>query len=97
MLHVIAPPGTPLHKRVGVIPRISKTTTTNYKRYSSLIHVGVATIDVYPKKYQFKNKKLKNPKDKSSLLMCLSQIIKIVLVMLISGVLLSENTLKHTS
>ena len=46
-----------------------------------------------PKKYQFKSKKLKNPKNKNFLSMCFrssSQIIKTVLVVLISGILLSE-------
>ena len=51
-----------------------------------------------PKKYQFKNKNTeKSQKLKTPLSMCLSQIIEIVLVMLISGILLSENTLKRTS
>ena len=44
-----------------------------------------------PKKYQFKDKKLKNPKNKNSFIVCLSQFIKIVLVMLTLGMLLSEN------
>ena len=57
-----------------------------------------------PKKYQFKSKKLKNVsnKKKTPRPMCFrgsSQIIKIVLVVLFSGILLSEkkNTLKGTS
>ena len=45
------------------------------------------------KKYQFKNER-KIPKLKAPLSMCLSQIIKIVLVMLISGILLAKNSLK---
>ena len=46
-----------------------------------------------PKKYQFKHKKLKNPKNKNSFIDVpwgSSQMIKVVLVMLISGILLSE-------
>ena len=44
-----------------------------------------------PKKYKFKDKNWKIPKIKTTLSMCLSQIIKIVLGMLISGILLGEN------
>ena len=59
--------------------------------YISLIRVGVAMTA--PKKWQFKHKKFKNPKNKNSFIDVpwgSSQMIEVVLVMLISGILLSE-------
>ena len=60
--------------------------------YISLIRVGVALTDLNTNDW-FKHKKLKNPKNKNSFIDVpwgSSQMIKVVLVMLISGILLSE-------
>ena len=54
------PRGTPTHKRPGAHREFRKRPQSNYRRYLSLTRVRVATIDVIPKKYQFKHKKLKN-------------------------------------
>ena len=83
--HPLPPGDTFTYEGGGTRRKFRKRPLYNYKRQQLMST---------PKKHQFKSKKLKNPKNKNFFLsMCFrssSQIIKTVLVVLISGILLSE-------
>ena len=98
---ISTPRGTPIHRR-------ARMRTGNFENDPYKVIKGTWVLSAWEwqqltsthEKYQFKHKNWKIPKIKSTSSMCSrgsSQIIKVVLVVLISGFFWAKNALKGTS